>query len=119
MSAGLQRERIGTALRVALGALLGYQALAFLLAGRAAFARLGYPDAARVALGTLELLAALSIVHPRTFLAGAVGLIGTLSWAAGFHFALRARAWPLLVGVALVALLLALRSPVRGAKETA
>jgi len=102
--------RIQTGVRIGLAAVLGVRALAFLLVGRASFERLGYPDAARLALGGLEAAAAVLLVHPRTFLLGAIGLIGTLSWAAGFHFALRAKNWPLLATVALVGLLVAARS---------
>jgi len=101
--------RIQTGVRIGLAALLGLRALAFLLVGRASFERLGYPDAARLGLGGLEVTAAIFLLHPRTFLLGAIGLIGTLSWAAGFHFALRAKNWPLLATVALVALLVAAR----------
>lgn len=106
-------SRIEAAARIGLATLLGAQSLAFLVAGRAAFARLGYPDAARVALGSVELAAAVLVAIPRTFFAGAVGLIASLSWAAGFHFALRARGWPLLADIVLVALLMVARSPAR------
>ena len=121
MTRGLRWEPIRRALSIALSAWLGFQALAFLAGGRAAFERLGYPDAARVILGGLELAAALLILHPRTLAVGAIGLLATLSWAAGFHFALRARTGPLLADLALVALLLAARpSPARApGKETA
>ena len=119
MTGASRWARIQTGVRILLAALLGLRALAFLFAGRASFERLGYPDAARLALGGLEAAAAIFLLHPRTFLLGAIGLIGTLSWAAGFHFALRAKNWPLLAAVALVALLVAARSvPARG-KEAA
>ena len=102
-------RRVHGALRIGVAALLGFQALAFLLAGRQAFLRLGYPDAARIALGVLEAAAAALAIVPKTFVAGAVGLVAVLAWAAGFHFALHARTWPLFADMAVLALLLAVR----------
>ena len=108
-------KRAQVALRVGLATVLGFQAGAFLLVGKRGFERLGYPDAVRVALAVLELAAAILTVIPRTFFVGAVGLIATLSWAAGFHFALRARNWPLIAGAVLLAALLAARARADGA----
>ena len=107
---GTAANRLAAALGVGLAAVLGFQALAFLVAGRRAFERLGYPDATRVILASLELGSAILLAIPRTFVVGAVGLWGTLCWAAGFHFALHARNWPLLAGAALLALLMAARA---------
>ena len=107
MSARLWWNRVHGTLRIGVAALLGFQALAFLVAGRHAFVRMGYPDAARIALGALEAAAAALTIIPRTFVVGAAGLVAVLAWAAGFHFALHARTWPLFADMAALALLLA------------
>jgi hypothetical protein len=72
------------AVPAAFGALLFFQSLALLFANRDAFVRPGFPDRARVALAGLEAAAALLLVIPKTFDAGAIGLVGVLAWAAGF-----------------------------------
>ena len=110
-------ERAQIALRGGLATVLGFQAGAFLLVGKRGFERLGYPDSARIALAVLELASAILTVIPRTFFVGAVGLIATLSWAAGFHFALRARNWPLIAGAVVLAALLAARARADGARR--
>jgi len=92
-------------LRSAIALLLFSQALA-LLFERDAFTRLGYPEGARVSLALVECAAAALTVWPRTFPAGAAGLIATLAWAAGFHFGLHRGSSRLFLLMALLALLL-------------
>ena len=118
MSARLWWRRVHGALRIGVAALLGFQALAFLLAGRQAFLRLGYPDAARIALGVLEAAAAALTIVPGTFVVGAAGLMAVLAWAAGFHFALHQGTAVLFADIALLALLLAVQ-PSRAKGESA
>jgi hypothetical protein len=108
--AGPWWRRWQAAVRVGLATLLGAQALTLLILGRGQFARLGYPDQARVALGVLELVAAILTIVPRTFYIGAIGLIAVLAWAAGFHYGLHRGSWLLLVYIAALALLLAART---------
>jgi hypothetical protein len=91
-----------TAARVALGMFLAGGALLFLLKGRADFARLQRPDAARVALCAAEFAAAGLFLFCRTALAGGVGLAVVLAWAAGFHFARGLPAGGLLLSLAAV-----------------
>ena len=107
MTPGRWWRRSQTVLRVALASLLGVQALALLLLGRGQFVALGYPDEARLALGLLEVVAAILTIVPRTFFVGAVGLIAVCAWAAGFHFGLHRRSGTLLAYAAVLALLLA------------
>lgn len=70
------------------GPLLALGALAFLVHGGEAFARLGRSDGARVALASCEIAGAVLFLLRRTLLPGAAVLIGVLAWALGFHFAL-------------------------------
>jgi hypothetical protein len=108
--AGLWWRRAQAVLRVAVATFLGAQALALLLAGRGQFATLGYPDDARLALGILEVVAAILMLIPRTFFVGAIGLIAVCAWAAGFHLGLHRGSRTLLAYVAVLALLLAARA---------
>lgn len=110
MRGGLWWRRSQAALRLGLATFLGAQALALLILGRGQFVRLGYPDSARLALGVLEVVAAILTLVPRTFFVGAVGLIAVLAWAAGFHFGLHRGSWLLLVFIAVLALLVAARA---------
>jgi hypothetical protein len=107
VNARLWWRRVHGALRIGVAALLGFQALAFLFAGRHVFVRMGYPDSARIALAVLEAAAAVLAIIPRTFVVGAVGLVAVLAWAAGFHFALHQKTALLFADIALLALLLA------------
>ena len=95
------------ALRGIVAAFLGVAAAMFLLHGRGAFARLGRPDEARIALAAAELLGAALFVLSRTALAGGVLLVAVLAWAAGFHYALATRSGHLWLYAAAVAALLA------------
>ena len=108
MSAKVHRLGRATqiAVRSAFAVLLFSQAVALLLQPEA-FTRLGYGDGARRALALAECAAALLVLWPRTFAAGAVAMIATLAWAAGFHFGLHRGSSKLLFLMTLFALLLA------------
>jgi len=108
---------IHAVMRIGLGAFLAFEALMFLAHRPGLFARLGYSEGARVALGACEAAAAILMIFPATFEAGAVGLIAVLAWAAGFHFGLHERAASLFVDMALVGLLLASRRSAAAPRE--
>jgi hypothetical protein len=77
-----------------------------LLHGRAAFARLGRPDEARIALACGEIAGVVLFLFRRTALAGGLALVIVLAWAAGFHFALgqsAGRLWLYLAAVLVLA----------------
>ena len=109
MTAGGLLSRVETALRWAVAAFLCFAALRFLVSGGAAFSRLGLSDGARFALALCEILAAILWAVPRTVRIGALGLVGVLAWAAGFHFALHQPSGHLFLLMALVAASLAAR----------
>jgi hypothetical protein len=92
--------------RSAIALLLFSQALALYFEPDA-FTRMGYADGARRALALFECAAAALTLWPRTFVAGAAGLIATLAWAAGFHFGLHRGSSRLFLLMALLALLVA------------
>ena len=94
-------------LRGLVAAFLGVAAALFLLHGRGAFARLGRPDEARVALGWAEMAGAALFVFPGTALAGGVLLLVVLAWASGFHYGLAMSSGRLWLDAAVVAALLA------------
>jgi hypothetical protein len=119
VSARLWWPRVHGALRIGVAALLGFQAVVFLLAGRHVFVPMGYPDSARIALAVLEAAAAALAIIPRTFVVGAVGLVAVLTWAAGFHFALHQKTGLLLADMALLVLLLAGRPSRAKPRESA
>jgi len=81
------RRVLLTAARAAVAAWLVTGGLGFLLHGRAAFAHLGRPDAARIAISCLELAGAAFFFWTRTALAAGLVLSLLLAWVAGFHFA--------------------------------
>lgn len=66
---------------------LGWGALVFLRHGRAVFAHLGRPDAARVGICLAELSGAALFLFARTATAGGLVLSLLLAWVAGLHFA--------------------------------
>ena len=103
-------ERAQRAVCAAFGALLFFQSLALLFANRDAFVRLGFPDGTGLALGGLEAAASLLLVIPKTFYAGAIGLVAVLAWAAGFHFGIRRHSPSLFADPAVLALLLTARA---------
>ncbi|HSS45324.1 MAG TPA: hypothetical protein VLO07_08290 [Thermoanaerobaculia bacterium] len=76
------------AVRAIIALILARGALIFLLHGKTEFARLERPDSARWFLGLAEILGAALFLFSRTLMAGALLLVTTLAWAAGFHFAL-------------------------------
>jgi hypothetical protein len=88
ISDGLRGRRVLlAAARAAAAAWLGTGALGFLLHGRAAFARLGRPDDARIAIACVELVGAALFLFTRTAPAAGLVLSLLLAWVAGFHFA--------------------------------
>jgi hypothetical protein len=81
------RRALLIAARAAGAAWLGTGAFGFLLHGRAAFAHLGRPDEARIAIACVELVGAALFLFTRTALAAGLVLSLLLAWVAGFHFA--------------------------------
>jgi hypothetical protein len=66
---------------------LAWGALVFLRHGRGAFAHLGRPDSARVAIALAEIVGAALFLFGRTALAGGLALSLLLAFVAGLHFA--------------------------------
>jgi hypothetical protein len=80
-------NRTMTALRLVLGAVVLQQACFFVFAAGSAkaFGRTGLPDALRLTLGWVEILAAILFLAPWTVALGACGLAVVFVVAAGVH----------------------------------
>jgi uncharacterized membrane protein YphA (DoxX/SURF4 family) len=83
----ITRDSTMTALRIVLGLVVLERSCSFVFATRAAeeFARTGWPNALRLALGWCEIAAAVLFLVPWTVVAGAWSLVAVFVFAVGLH----------------------------------
>jgi hypothetical protein len=83
----ITRDSTMTALRLVLGLVVLERSCLFIFAPRAAeaFARTGWPNGVRLALGWCEIAAAILFLVPRTVVAGAWSLVAIFLFAVALH----------------------------------